>query len=98
MRRLKVYLKPSFLKSFMIKKKVIFLFLALLLPIAVFIFLKSFGKNEFAVQPLFQDSVSVPIGCSSFSYPVPYVTPDTVLAQVFHEINDSLALLVFDDS
>jgi hypothetical protein len=42
-------------------KQFIVLGLALLLPIAIFIFLKTFGRNEFKVPPLFTDSVP-PIG------------------------------------
>jgi hypothetical protein len=45
-------------------KQFIFLGLALVLPIAIFIFLKTFGRNEFNVPPLFTDSVpSIGTGC-----------------------------------
>ena len=37
------------------QKKTVFLFLALILPICIFLFLKFFGKNEFAVEPLYVD-------------------------------------------
>jgi hypothetical protein len=39
-------------------KKLIILFAAMLLPVCIFMFLKFFGKNEFAVEPLFQQSDS----------------------------------------
>jgi hypothetical protein len=78
-------------------KKVFFLFLALGLPIAVFVFLKLFGKNEFAVIPLFQDSVESPAGCNSFTYQTPYTIPDSILTELGWSSSDSIMLVVFDD-
>jgi hypothetical protein len=78
-------------------KKILFLFLALLLPVLIFIFLKSFGKNEFIVAPLFHDAVEAPHEeCSSFAYTAPYQIPDSVLAKLTWGINDSLTLVVFE--
>ncbi len=79
-------------------KKVSFLFLALLLPIAIFIFLKSFGENEFAVPPLFREVVDGPVECKSFVYKSPYTIHDSVLSHVGWIKNDSIAVLVFDDA
>jgi len=79
-------------------KKILFLFLALLLPAAVFIFLKLFGKNEFAVPPLFQDVVEVHAGCESFAYHTPYVIHDSVLSTLSWSRNDSITLVVFEDA
>ena len=62
--------------------KVLFLFLALGLPIVVFVFLKLFGKNQFAVAPLFQDSIQSPVGCNSFAYQTPYTIPDSLLTKL----------------
>jgi hypothetical protein len=42
-------------------KKAIILFAAMLLPVCIFMFLKFFGKNEFAVEPLFQQSDSTSV-------------------------------------
>src|SRR6478609_6842800 len=78
-------------------KKVLFLFLALLLPIAVFVFLKSFGKNEFAVKPLFQETVESSVNCKSVSYKVPYFVHDSVLSQVGWINTDSITLLILKD-
>jgi hypothetical protein len=78
-------------------KKILFLVLALLLPIAVFLFLKSFGKNEFAVEPLFQKEVLKPTNCS-FTYQVPYVINDSILTQLNWSEDDSLTVLIFDQS
>lgn len=78
-------------------KKVFFLFLALLLPVAVFVFLKLFGKNEFAVTPLFQDSISSPAGCDLFTYQFPYVIPDSILTELGWSNGDSIMLVVLDD-
>lgn len=78
-------------------KKIVFLFLALMLPVLIFLFLKSFGKNEFDVPVLFTDSVTVPVACNSYSYNVPYVIADSVLQRISWNKNDSLTILVFDD-
>lgn len=78
-------------------KKLLFLFLALLLPVLIFLFLKSFGKNEFDVPVLFADSVTVPTACTTYSYKAPYLIPDSVLQKISWNKNDSLTILVFDD-
>src|SRR5690349_2640370 len=60
--------------------KFLLLFLALLLPVLIYVFLKTFGKNEFKVPVLYQEEqiVSQP-DCGSFKYTVPYVVPPDVL-------------------
>jgi protein SCO1/2 len=78
-------------------QKIMLLFLALLLPVIIFIFLKSFGKNKFDVAPLFQEVVEIPADCS-VQYKFPYTIPDTVLAKFSWSHDDSLALIVFDDA
>lgn len=78
--------------------KVLFLFLALLLPTAIFIFLKSFGKNEFVVPALFNDTVVAPHDCSSFVYTTPYSIRDSVLSELAWDSLNSMTLVVFLDS
>lgn len=76
------------------RTKVLFLFLALLLPVCIFIFLRIFGKNEFNVDPLF--SVSPPPvlnGCKSAS--APYFLHDSVRAQLPFG-NDSVLVIAFN--
>lgn len=60
----------------MLKK--IILFVALPLPVLIFIFLKLFGKNEFEVPVYWSEGVTrnVP-GCNP--YATPYVLPDSAL-------------------
>jgi hypothetical protein len=66
-------------------KKVLFLFLALLLPVCVFVFLKMFGKNEFAVPLIHADGVSQkPSGCD-IQYAVPYVLHDSIMVKFTSE-------------
>jgi hypothetical protein len=60
-------------------KKFLFLFLALLLPIAVFVFLKFFGKNQFEVPLLYENGVSDPPAGCSYDYANPYLIPDSIL-------------------
>ncbi len=77
------------------QKKSIFLFLALILPVLIFIFLKFFGKNEFAVKPLFTESDSeIPEGCFPVSFP--YHVSDSVLRQLDLR-EDSLVLVLFGE-
>ena len=78
------------------KKKVTILFLALLFPVAIFIFLKMFGKNEFQVQPLYQEgSISSPANCAA-AYTVPYAVPDSLFSVLAMNRNDSLYVFYFD--
>jgi len=64
------------------KQKVLFLFLALGLPICIFLFLKFFGKNEFAVKPLFVDTYPDNPGNCPQVRTLPYYVPDSVLVQL----------------
>ena len=59
-------------------KKLLYLFLALLLPGLIFIFLKFAGRNEFAIPIYYQESVSDSLKGCGFDYPVPYHVPDTL--------------------
>ena len=74
-------------------KKILFLFLALLLPICVFVFLKIFGKNEFAVPPLFQDTLpEIQAGCPPVK--LPYTISNEMLPQTVLS-GDSLGLIYY---
>jgi len=76
------------------RKKALFLFLALLLPVFVFLFLKMFGKNEFAVPPLYTEIYpEVPAGCAPVNT-LPYRIADSVKTQLPFG-NDSLVLVTF---
>ncbi|HEY9006492.1 MAG TPA: hypothetical protein VIM75_10170 [Ohtaekwangia sp.] len=73
--------------------KAILLFLAFLLPILIFLFLKYFGKNEFAVAPLFVTEMpEMQSGCGPVT--LPYHVQDSVLAALPWK-QDSLILIVF---
>ena len=76
-------------------KKVIFLFLAFLLPICIFIFLRIFGKNEFHVEPLFQDSKVKVERKDCGEIKLPYKVSSEILQAIITE-KDSLALVYFD--
>jgi hypothetical protein len=76
-------------------KKFLLLVLALVLPVCIFLFLKFFGKNEFNVEPMFQDSVGVPRVCDA-KYIFPYVIPDSIRQQL--QIDKSkLTVVVLSD-
>jgi hypothetical protein len=73
-------------------KKTLFLFLALLLPIGIFVFLKLFGKNEFDIAPLHQDNASAPADCN-ITHQFPYVVPDSIMQRLVSHEPDSLYLI-----
>jgi hypothetical protein len=73
--------------------KIIFLFVALLLPACIFVFLKIFGKNEFAVAPLFQTEAPVlPSACGQAT--TPYVVSSGDVSD-FLDNSDSLGIIFF---
>jgi hypothetical protein len=75
------------------QRKTIFLSLALILPVIVFVFLKMFGKNKFEI-PVFHDKpVEKVAGCDR-NYPTPYLVPDSVLSSVGWKGNEA-ALITF---
>lgn len=77
-------------------KQLLILFVALLLPGVIFVFLKGFGKNEFDVEPLYVSELpSVPQGCTQPA--LPYLLPDSVIATIVNA-KDSIGLAVFTDS
>ena len=77
-------------------KQTVILLVAFVLPIGIFIFLKTLGKNEFDVAPLHQEgSVAVSTECG-VSYQGPYVVPLNVLTDLRWTNSDSLTLYVFD--
>lgn len=79
-------------------KKSIFLIAALLLPVAIFIFLKIFGKNEFQVPPLHQEGIIEVSNACHYRYATPYYVPDSLFAQFGANKHDSLYVLYFDPS
>ena len=60
------------------KKKYIFLFLALLLPILVFLFLKFFGRNEFDIPIQFVNGVPDSLQCEALHSKGQYILPDSI--------------------
>ena len=77
-------------------KKIIFLFLALLVPSIIFIFLKMFGSNQFDVEVMFQDEMPDFIVNCDAAYTLPYHLPDTV-TDVVNERGDSAVFVYFGD-
>jgi hypothetical protein len=77
------------------RTKALFLFLALILPTCVFIFLKFFGRNEFEVKPLFIDAPPTNgAGCQTAA--APYTINDSVMTQLDFG-SDSLMAILFSD-
>lgn len=63
-------------------KKIGYLFLALLLPVLIFVFLKFFGKNEFAIPVYYENGVdSVGYDCRG-DYSKPYAIDDSVMSAI----------------
>ncbi len=57
-------------------KKLFYLFLALLLPALIFVFLKYAGKNEFNIPVYYDKGVEQPLAECDRNYPIPYLVPD----------------------
>jgi hypothetical protein len=79
-------------------KKIVYLFLALVFPITIFLFLKQFGRNEFNVEPLLKTYTHPLPACQGYAYQFPYTIVDSVLNQLEWNASDSLTLIVFDNS
>ena len=75
--------------------KYLLLFLALLLPGLIYVFLKSFGRNEFQVPALFQDEVPLVAGCESYPRAAPYIVPASTMARLGLR-GDLLTLVAFE--
>jgi protein SCO1/2 len=76
-------------------KKIFYLFLALLLPALVFVFLKYAGKNEFNIPVYFEQGVDkVPAGCDR-TYPAPYLLDEN--SWIGHARGDA-NVIVFPDA
>lgn len=79
-------------------KKLLFLFLALLLPVVIFIFLKTFGQNEFQVPVLHQDSIPTRSSDCNIRYTAPYRIADSVMAHFDANGRDSLYVVYFGEN
>ncbi|HZB14261.1 MAG TPA: hypothetical protein VE467_14575 [Chryseolinea sp.] len=77
-------------------KKPILLFLALLFPACVFVFLKFFGKNEFSVPPLYSETYPGAMEECGMTVTLPYHIPENLKASFFTE-QDSLVLIHFGE-
>ncbi|HYG02463.1 MAG TPA: hypothetical protein VD927_08450 [Chryseosolibacter sp.] len=78
-------------------KKIIILFLGLLLPILIFLFLRMFGKNEFDVPVPHEDGViDKPADCN-LAYGQPYILDDTVIEKFTEQQNEHLLLVHFGE-
>lgn len=79
-------------------KKIIYLILALLLPGTIFVFLKLFGRNEFQVPVLHENSIPRRGDNCDFTYNIPYRVADSVIRAVDPEKDDSVYVFNFDNS
>jgi hypothetical protein len=77
-------------------KKPILLFLALLFPACIFVFLKFFGKNEFVVPPLYTSEYPDRMKECGGAVKLPYHIPEDVKSTLFHS-EDSLVLIHFGE-
>ncbi len=68
-------------------KKILYLFLALLLPALVFIFLKFAGRNEFNIPIYYEQGVVNPPNDCHQDFSSPYRVQDSILGLAQHEAN-----------
>lgn len=78
-------------------KKALFLFLALLLPVCIFIFLRMFGKNEFDVPAFYQDKAPVVNPSCQYTYQFPYHLADSIVKTLEAKQKNTLYLIHFSD-
>ena len=78
-------------------RKLVFLLLALILPVGIFIFLKVFGRNEFHVPVMHEKTAEVPLDCG-FEYSAPYLIHDSVATLLKINHADSLYVIYFQPS
>lgn len=78
-------------------KKALYLSLALLLPVGVFVFLKIFGKNEFEVPALYQTAVPVVSPSCGGNYQAPYKIPDSVMTRLSSHKRAALYVIYYTD-
>lgn len=89
-------LSPFEIRAGMKGRKLIFLISALVLPVAIFLFLKLFGRNEFQVPPLHQnDEIDAPAECG-YRYATPYTVPDSIADNLRIDSRDSLYVVWFN--
>jgi len=74
------------------KKKNLFLGLALVLPVLVFVFLKYFGKNQFEIPVYHQSKVDRIEGCD-LDYQAPYKVPDSTLISLGWDSKRAILIL-----
>jgi len=77
-------------------KKSIYLLIALILPVCVFVFLRKFGKNEFTIPVYYEQGVTDKQPSCSYTYPVPYTIPDSIMQQL--GVVDKKVVLVLADT
>ena len=78
-------------------RKSIYLVVALLFPILIFLFLKFFGRNEFEVLPLYQEAADAfPSDCG-IQYSAPYTIPDSLKHYPDFSSEAKLHLWIFAD-
>ncbi len=70
------------------KRKILFLSLALLLPVIVFLFLKTFGRNQFDIPVYHKDSVEFIAECER-TFVAPYVIADSVASEIGWQGNEA---------
>jgi len=63
-------------------KKTLYLVLALVLPVSIFVFLKLTGKNQFAIPVYYSSGVDSLSSVCGGDYSKPYLIPDSVLKRL----------------
>ncbi len=77
-------------------KKIIFLFLALLVPSIIFIFLKMYGSNQFDIEVLYEEKMPAFTDDCNTSYTVPYRLPESMVGDL-NKRGDSAVFVYFGD-
>lgn len=72
----------SLCKRVTMKRKSIYLIIALVLPVAIFVFLKLTGKNQFDIPIYYESGIDSLSSVCGHDYSRPYTLPDSILNKV----------------
>lgn len=79
------------------KTKSIILFLTLIFPVLIYLFLQGFGKNEFDIPVYFEEGILDPLGdCPKYSSVQPYQINRSIVDQMLNEREGTEKFIVYE--
>lgn len=79
------------------KTKAIILFLTLIFPVLIYLFLQGFGKNEFDIPIYFESGINAPLtGCTPQTQAQPYQLDEAVMEEILGTAANDDRMTVFE--